>query len=98
MGEEDLQKYNEILLPTLPLSRHIFKAPTQFYKTGVVFLAYLNGHQKHFTMIGGQQSARSLHHLVELFRLANKCGILNDPPLAAKRLSDVMKLYGFDSK
>ena len=98
LGEEDLQKYNEILLPTLPLSRHIFKAPTQFYKTGVVFLAYLNGHQKHFTMIGGQQSARSLHHLVELFRLANKCGILNDPPLAAKRLSDVMKLYGFDSK
>jgi len=54
---------------TVPLSRHIFKAPTRFYKTGVVFMAYLNGHQDHFTMIGGQESARSLQHLAELFRL-----------------------------
>ena len=96
LGKGDLNKYNEILQPTVPLSRHIFKAPTQFYKTGVVFLAYLNGHQKHFTMIGGQQSARSLTHLIELFRLASNCGILTDPPAAADRLRNVMKLYGFD--
>ena len=58
--------------PTVPLSRHIFKAPTRFYKTGVVFMAYLNGHQDHFTMVGGQQSARSTLHLAELFRLADR--------------------------
>ena len=60
-----------ILAPTVPLSRHVFAAPTRFYKTGVVFLAWLNGHQTHFVMVGGQQSARNLVHLVELFRLAD---------------------------
>ena len=61
-------RFDAILEPTVPLSRHIFKAPTRFYKTGVVFLAYLNGLQEHFVMLGGQQSARSLVHLAELFR------------------------------
>ena len=65
--------------PTVPLSRHIFKAPTRFYKTGVVFMAYLNGHQDHFVMVGGQESARSLIHLAELFRLADAAGLLRDP-------------------
>ena len=68
--------FHDILAPTVPLSRHIFKAPTRFYKTGVVFMAYLNGHQDHFTMVGGQESARSTLHLAELFRLADKAGLL----------------------
>ena len=68
----------------MPLSRHIFAAPTRFYKTGVVFMAWLNGHQSHFTMVGGQQSARSVVHLVELFRLADAAGLLRDPELAAR--------------
>ena len=68
--------FHDVLEPTVPLSRHIFKAPTRFYKTGVVFLAYLNGHQDHFTMVGGQESARSTLHLAELFRLADKAGLL----------------------
>src|SRR5262249_12052417 len=51
--------FHDILAPTVPLSRHIFKAPTRFYKTGVVFMAYLNGLQDHFTLVGGQESARS---------------------------------------
>jgi hypothetical protein len=63
----DLEKFHAILAPTVPLSRHIFRAPTRFYKTGVVFMAYLNGHQDHFTMVGGQESARSTLHLAELF-------------------------------
>ena len=71
----------------MPLSRHIFKAPTRFYKTGVVFLAYLNGLQDHFTMVGGQQSARSTLHLAELFRLADAAGLLRDPELAAARMT-----------
>ena len=67
----------------MPLSRHIFKPPTRFYKTGVVFLAYLNGLQDHFAMVGGQQSARSVVHLAELFRFADKARVLRDPELAA---------------
>jgi hypothetical protein len=77
-----------------PLSRHIFKAPTRFYKTGVVFLAYLNGLQDHFHMVGGQQSARSLVHLAELFRLADAARVLRDPELAATRIKQVMALGG----
>jgi hypothetical protein len=90
----DLDSYWKIFEPTVPLSRHIFKAPTQFYKTGVVFLAYLNGHQKHFVMVGGQQSARSLLHLIEAFKLADAAGLIRDPDLAASRLTDVMRTCG----
>jgi hypothetical protein len=83
-----------LLAPTVPLSRHIFKAPTHLYKTGIVFLAYLNGLQNHFHMIGGQQSARSLQHLAELFRLADTAHVLRNPELAAERMRTVMALGG----
>ena len=94
MARQDMKSYHEILAPTVPLSRHIFKAPTRFYKTGVVFMAYLNGHQDHFTMIGGQQSTRSAVHLAEIFRLADKAGLLSDPDLASQRAATVMALHG----
>ncbi len=90
----DLQGFHGILEPTVPLSRHIFKAPTRFYKTGVVFMDYLNGLQDHFVMVGGQQSARSLPHLAELFRLADRAGLLRDPDLARLRMSHVLAVHG----
>jgi hypothetical protein len=90
----DKAGFRELLAPTVPLSRHIFKAPTRFYKTGIVFLAYLNGLQDHFHMIGGQQSARSLQHLAELFRLADTARVLRNPELAAERIGTVMALGG----
>ncbi len=86
--------FHEILAPTVPLSRHIFKAPTRFYKTGVVFMAYLNGLQEHFVMVGGQQSARSLLHLAELFRLADAAGLLADPDEACARMRRVLAVHG----
>jgi hypothetical protein len=89
--------FRGILDPTVALARHVFRAPTRFYKTGVVFLAYLNGHQRHFTMIGGQQSARSLLHLAELFRLADAAGLLRDPDLAAQRMRAVLAVAGIES-
>ena len=70
-AEGDLETYRALFAPTVPLARHLFKAPTQFYKTGLVFLAYLNGHQSHFTMVGGQESARSLLHLVQAFEVGH---------------------------
>ena len=90
----DLQGFHGVLEPTVPLSRHIFKAPTRFYKTGVVFLAWLNGLQDHFIMVGGQQSARSLLHLAELFRLADKARVLHDPDLAASRMNKLLAMQG----
>jgi len=93
----DLDRYNAILAPTVPLSRHIFATPTYYYKTGVVFLAYLNGHQRHFRMIGGQESARSVVHLAELFVLADGAGLLRDPEQAAERFRPVLQLAGIDS-
>jgi hypothetical protein len=92
----DLERYEAILAPTLPLSRHVFRAPTRFYKTGVVFAAYLNGHQSHFHLVGGLQSARSIVHLSELFMLADQAGILADPDLAADRMRRVLALAGID--
>ncbi|MCA1404186.1 dihydrodipicolinate synthase family protein [Ensifer sp. IC3342] len=96
LGEGRNGEFFELLEPTVPLSRHIFKAPTRFYKTGVVFLAYLNGLQDHFVMIGGQQSARSLAHLAELFRLADRAGALADPELAVARMRRVLAVHGVD--
>jgi hypothetical protein len=92
----DLHSYQELLEPTVPLSRHIFQAPTFHYKTGLVFLAYLNGHQKHFRMVQGQESARSIVHLAELFVYADQARLLTDPDLAAARMKPVLSLAGVD--
>jgi hypothetical protein len=94
LGAGNKSGFHDILAPTVPLSRHIFKAPTRFYKTGVVFLAYLNGLQDHFVMLGGQQSARSLVHLAELFRLADAARVLRDPELAVERMRRVLAVGG----
>jgi hypothetical protein len=86
--------FHEILAPTVPLSRHIFGAPTRYYKTGVVCMSWLNGHQDHFVMVGGQQSARSIVHLAELFRLADTAGLLRDPELACARMKHLLAVHG----
>ncbi|MGH2346242.1 MAG: dihydrodipicolinate synthase family protein [Chloroflexota bacterium] len=90
----DTDRYEAILAPTVPLARHIFAAPTQYYKTGIVFMAYLNGHQNHFHMLSGQESARSVRHLGELFVLADQAGLLRDPEQAAARMRPVLALAG----
>ncbi|MCB1816010.1 MAG: dihydrodipicolinate synthase family protein [Candidatus Competibacteraceae bacterium] len=94
LGRGDVATYHELFAPTVPLSRHIFKAPTRFYKTGTVFMAYLNAHQDHFVMLGGQESARSALHLAELFRLADQAGLLRDPELAVARMKTIMASHG----
>lgn len=94
LAADDMETYRDLIVPTVPLSRHIFRAPTRFYKTGIVFLAWLNGHQTHFTMVGGQESTRSTLHLAELFRLADKAGLLSDPEQAAERMTLVMRQRG----
>ncbi|WIM96353.1 dihydrodipicolinate synthase family protein [Actinoplanes oblitus] len=81
----DLDEYDRIFAPTVPLSRHIFEKPTFYYKTGIVFLAWLAGHQSHFTMVGGLQSGRSVPHFARLIELADAAGLLPDPDLAAHR-------------
>jgi hypothetical protein len=93
----DTARFHAILAPTVPLSRHIFAAPTRYYKTGVVFMAWLNGHQSHFTMVGGQQSTRSLPHLAELFRLADAAGLIEEPELALRRMTHLLALHGVEA-
>ena len=97
LAKGDLDTFHALLGPTVPLSRHIFAAPTRFYKTGVVFMAWLNGHQSHFTMVGGQQSTRSLVHLAELFRLADHANLLEQPDLAVARMKTLLALHGVES-
>ncbi|MGP1396275.1 MAG: dihydrodipicolinate synthase family protein [Inquilinaceae bacterium] len=96
LGAGDRTAYDAAFAPTVPLSRHIFKTPTRFYKTGVVFLAYLNGFQDHFTMVGGQESARSTLHLADLIRLADRAGVLIDPDRAAARARPVFAARGIE--
>jgi hypothetical protein len=96
LARGNLERFHAILGPTVPLSRHIFRAPTRFYKTGVVFMAWLNGHQSHFTMVGGQQSTRSLQHFAELFRLADAADLLEQPELAVRRMHTLLALHGVD--
>jgi hypothetical protein len=90
----DVRGYRQLLESTVPLSRHIFASPTQHYKTGVVFLAYLNGFQSHFRMVGGRESARSVAHLCELFLLADRARVLRDPELAVDRMKAFLHLAG----
>ncbi|CAN7225051.1 dihydrodipicolinate synthase family protein [Polaromonas sp. LjRoot131] len=97
LAKGNVDAFHAILGPTVPLSRHIFAAPTRFYKTGVVFMAWLNGHQKHFTMVGGQQSTRSLQHLAELFRLADAADLLEQPELAVRRMKTLLAIHGVEA-
>jgi hypothetical protein len=94
LAANDRAGFDRILEPTVALSRHIFKSPTRFYKTGVVFMAYLNGHQDHFTVVGGQDSARSTLHLAEIFRLADAAGLLRDPEMAVARMRHILATRG----
>lgn len=87
----DVAGFRAVLDPLVPLARHIFAAPTRFYKTGVVFLAYLAGHQRHFRMVGGQETGRDAAHLDALYRLAVEGGIFADPELAAARYGEYVK-------
>jgi hypothetical protein len=94
LDKGDLQHYDAIFAPTAALSRHIFQAPTYYYKTGIVFMAYLNGHQAHFHMVAGMENARSVVHLAELFKLADQAGLLRDPEMATERMQRVLAIAG----
>jgi hypothetical protein len=94
LGAGDREGYDAILAPTVALSRRIFEAPTQYYKAGVVFLAWLNGFQDHFAMVGGMQSARSILHYADIFRLAHEAGLLIDPELASLRMTQLCAVNG----
>ncbi|MET8655447.1 dihydrodipicolinate synthase family protein [Streptomyces griseus] len=90
----DVDGFRALLDPTVELSRHLFRPPTRFYKTGVVFLAWLSGHQDHFTMVGGLQSARSLPHLAKAYELADGLGLFPDPELAEHRMRSLLTVHG----
>ena len=92
----DLATYDRLLEPTVALSRHLFGTPTYYYKTGIVFLAWLGGHQRGFRMVGGLESSRSPQHLAEVFRLADAAGLLPDPELAAGRMRTYLRTVGVD--
>lgn len=96
LDDGDVCGFRRTLEQTVPLSRHLFSKPTFYYKTGVVFLAYLNGHQKHFRMAGGQETCRSILHLAQLFRLADQIGLFRDPELAVRRMRLVLLLAGVE--
>ncbi|MFG2091430.1 MULTISPECIES: dihydrodipicolinate synthase family protein [unclassified Spirillospora] len=94
LDDDDTASYAEIFAPTVPLARHLFEAPTLYYKTGVVFLAWLTGHQRHFRMVGGLENARSVPHMVRLFQLADAAGLYPDPDLAATRMRAWLTVQG----
>ncbi|MDX8501639.1 dihydrodipicolinate synthase family protein [Mesorhizobium sp. VK4C] len=94
LGAGDRAGYDALMAPTVPLSRKIFEAPTEYYKAGIVFMAWLNGHQDHFTMVGGMQSARGICHYADVFRLADQAGLLADPELAVARMKSFLAVAG----
>ncbi|EJM99642.1 dihydrodipicolinate synthase family protein [Phyllobacterium sp. YR531] len=94
LAEGDTQTFRAVIEPTVPLSRKIFETPTQYYKAGVVFLAWLNGHQSHFTMPAGMQSARGIVHYADIFRLADQANVLDKPNLAVNRMKSLLQVYG----
>jgi hypothetical protein len=96
LDQNEPELFENILEPTLPLARHIFQAPTYYYKTGLVFLAFLNGHQEHFRMVGGFESARSVPHLAQLFILADQAGVLRDPEFALHRMRRFLAINGVE--
>jgi hypothetical protein len=96
LAQGDRDTYHRLLAPTVPLSREIFRAPTRFYKAGIAFLSWLNGHQRHFIMPAGFQSSRDITHYAQVFRLADAAGLLSRPDLAEARMKTLLALHGID--
>lgn len=96
LAQGDTRTYHQLLAPTVPLSREIFRAPTRFYKAGIAFLSWLNGHQTHFIMPAGFQSSRDITHYAQVFRLADQAGLLSRPDLAEARMRTLLALHGID--
>ncbi|WP_298933571.1 dihydrodipicolinate synthase family protein [uncultured Ruegeria sp.] len=96
LAQNDMDRYNSLFAPTVPLSREIFRAPTRYYKAGIAYLAWLNGAQSHFVMPGGFQSSRDICHYAEVFRLADQAGLLLDPDMAKKRMITLLSLHGVE--
>jgi hypothetical protein len=94
LADGDRARYDALIAPTVPLSRKIFEAPTEYYKAGIVLMAWLNGHQDHFSMVGGMQSARGIRHYADVFRLADQAGLLADPELAVARMKSLCAVAG----
>ncbi|MGX9143567.1 dihydrodipicolinate synthase family protein [Mesorhizobium sp. 128a] len=94
LTDGDRAGYDALMAPTVPLSRRIFEAPTEYYKAGIIFMAWLNGHQDHFAMVGGMQSARGILHYCDIFRLADQAGLLADPELALTRMKHFCAVAG----
>ena len=92
LAKGNAEAYRALLDPTVALSRELFRSPTRHYKAGVVLLAWLNGHQKHFSMAGGLQSARGAVHYARVFELADACGALADPELACRRMRELLSV------
>lgn len=92
----DTATFRAVIEPTVPLSRKIFESPTQYYKAGVVFLAWLNGHQSHFSLPAGMQSARGILHYADIFRLADRANVLDKPELATRRMKSLLGVYGIE--
>ena len=96
LAQGDRETYHKLFAPTVPLSREIFRAPTRFYKAGIAFLSWLNGYQTHFIMPAGFQSSRDITHYAEVFRLADRAGLLTKPDLAVHRMRTLLALYGIE--
>ncbi|TKW68051.1 MAG: dihydrodipicolinate synthase family protein [Paracoccus denitrificans] len=94
LADGDRATYDALMNPTIPLSREIFRAPTQFYKAGIAFLSWLNGKQPAFIMPAGFQSTRSITHYAEVYRLASDAGLLSNPDLAEARMRNLLAVYG----
>jgi Protein of unknown function (DUF993) len=94
LDQGEIPLFRQILEPTVPLARHIFRTPTYYYKTGLTFLSYLNGLQDHFRMVGGLESGRSVIHLCELLVLADRAGVIRDPHLAIERMRRFLATNG----
>ena len=94
LAQGNTKRYHELLDPTVALSREIFRAPTRHYKAGVVFLAWLNGHQKHFSMAAGAQASRGIAHYARVFELADSCGVLTDPDVAMVKMRQFLAVHG----
>ena len=95
LDQDNAELFDGILKPTVPLAHHIFQSPTYYYKTGLTFLAYLNGHQDHFRMVGGLESGRSVRHFCELLLLADQAGVICDPDSATRRMRHFLAFNGF---
>ncbi|MFM1873145.1 MAG: hypothetical protein RL398_2567 [Planctomycetota bacterium] len=84
----DVAAFDRRMTACEALGVHVFGAPTQHYKAGLAFLAWLNGLQDTFMLVNREERARDKAHYLRCAELARAADAVLDATTFERRLAE----------